>query len=116
MRVLVTGAPGFIGTHTVKALLLRNHEARVLDNVDPHVYPDDGSRRRLDPRVECIIGDVLNPDNVALALCDVDAIVHLAALTVNPNMEGVRSSIDLIEKAFAATGRAPAHRRWPATA
>ena len=98
MRVLVTGGPGFFGTHAVKALLRRSHQARVLDNPDPHVYPDDGSCRRLAPRVECIIADVLNPDNLALALCDADAIAHLAALTVNPNMEGVRSSIDLIEK------------------
>jgi len=96
MRVLVTGGLGFIGTHTVKALLLRGHEARVLDNLDPQIHSDDGARRRLDPRVECIIGDVRNPDDVALALRDIDAVVHLAALTgVGQSMYKMRHYIDV---------------------
>lgn len=96
MRVLVTGGLGFIGTHTVKALLLRGHEARVLDNLDPQIHPDDGARRRLDPRVECIIGDVRNPDDVALALRGIDAVVHLAALTgVGQSMYEVRRYVDV---------------------
>lgn len=81
MHVLVTGGLGFIGTHTVKVLLARGHEARVLDNLDPQVHPDDRALGHLDPRVQRIIGDVRDPDDVALALRDIDAVVHLAALT-----------------------------------
>ena len=96
MRVLVTGGLGFVGTHTVNALLARGHEARVLDNLDPQVHPDDGARRCLDPRAQCIIGDVRDPDDVALALRDIDAVVHLAALTgVGQSMYQMRRYVDV---------------------
>ena len=36
MRVLVTGAAGFIGYHTAKALLARGHEVVGLDNLNDY--------------------------------------------------------------------------------
>ena len=36
MRILVTGAAGFIGTHTAKALLARGDEVIGIDNFNPY--------------------------------------------------------------------------------
>jgi len=95
-RVLVTGAAGFIGSHTVEALLDRGDEVVGIDNFDASLDP----RRKRANIAEVLCHpnadrfslhelDIRDNDGV-LALCQrkkFDAIVHLAALA------GVRTSI-----------------------
>ena len=38
MRILVTGAAGFIGSHVVEAALAAGHEVRGLDSLPPQVH------------------------------------------------------------------------------
>lgn len=58
MRVLVTGGAGYIGSHTIKALIEANHKPVVLDNL---VY---GHRYAVEhfPSVPFILGDVGNQE------------------------------------------------------
>jgi dTDP-L-rhamnose 4-epimerase len=83
MRILVTGGAGFIGSHTVDALLSKGHEVRVYDNLDPQVHGARASGFKLpdyfDARAEFIYGDVRDKESVKAAMEGVDGIFHLAA-------------------------------------
>jgi dTDP-L-rhamnose 4-epimerase len=76
MRVLVTGAAGFIGSHIAETMRAGGHEVRGLDSLTPAVHngrPDHVSG-------ELTVGDVRDPAAVDEALAGVDAVCHQAAL------------------------------------
>ncbi len=76
MRVLVTGAAGFIGSHVAEALLAAGHEVRGFDSLSPAVHaarPDYVSW-------ELVTGDVCDPAAVDGALDGIDAVCHQAAM------------------------------------
>ena len=70
---LVTGGAGFIGSHTVDALLARGARVTVLDDLS------SGHRANLPASATFHEGSILDGDALARAVSDVDAVVHLAA-------------------------------------
>lgn len=74
MLVLVTGAFGNIGSHTVDALLEAGHRVRALR----HGVVDRRLERRWGARVEAVVGDVRDPRSLSAAVRGVDGVVHLA--------------------------------------
>lgn len=78
-RALVTGGAGFIGSHTVDALLDRGFEVRILDSLEPPVHLDRQPPSYLPDGAEMIVGDVRDPDAWLRALDGVDLVFHLAA-------------------------------------
>lgn len=80
MRVLVTGASGFLGCHTVAALLDADHAVRVL------VRSPTSLRNALEPlgvegdAVETRVGNATDRAAVEDALAGCDAVVHAAAV------------------------------------
>jgi dTDP-L-rhamnose 4-epimerase len=80
MKVLVTGGAGFVGSHTVDALVERGHEVRVFDSLDPQVHGQSaGIPEYLNPEVEFIKGDVRDRQALKKALEGMQAVFHLAA-------------------------------------
>ena len=76
MRVLVTGAAGFIGSHIAETMRAAGHDVRGLDSLSPAVHngrPDHVSG-------ELVVGDVRDPAAVDEALAGVDAVCHQAAM------------------------------------
>lgn len=82
MRVLITGGAGFIGSHTADALLAAGYAVRILDILDPQIHGPSGNfPAYLDPRIECLRGDVRDLETVNRALDGIDAVYHFAAGT-----------------------------------
>lgn len=78
MRCLITGGAGFIGSHTVDALLKKGYKVRILDNLTKPVHLK-GKPSYLPSDAEFFLGDVRNKDDWQKALRDVDVVFHFAA-------------------------------------
>jgi nucleoside-diphosphate-sugar epimerase len=78
MKVLVTGGTGFVGSHSVAALLSQGHQVRLL------VRSRDRVARSFSPlgvaEVESVLGDVTSPGSVEEAMVGCDAVLHAAAV------------------------------------
>jgi len=93
LRVLVTGAAGFIGSHVCEALVARGDDVVGLDNFDPF-YPRAVKERNLEalrrgPRFRFVEADVARDP---LPLDGVELVLHLAAKPgVRPSLENPAS-------------------------
>jgi UDP-glucuronate 4-epimerase len=93
MRIVVTGAAGFIGSHASERLVARGHEVIGFDVFDDFLYAAELKRRNAAvlaalPRFRLIEGDICDSTAIAALITpDVDVVCHLAALA------GVRPSL-----------------------
>lgn len=78
MRVLVTGAFGFVGTALVERLTAAGHEVRALTSRAEIAAAHDDTDKSSDLRV--VHGDVRDAEAMRRAVRDVDGVCHLAAL------------------------------------
>ena len=88
MRILLTGAFGNIGAHTLPQLLADGHTVRCFDVVS-------ATNRRLAARwrdqVEVVWGDLRYPADVAAAVQGQDLVIHLAFVVPRLSVTGVNS-------------------------
>lgn len=95
MRVMITGGTGFVGYHTAIALQAAGHEVVLLVR-----SAEKAARLYGDAVPQCVVGDIVDEDKVALALQGCDAAIHCAAMVstdakdadkvYNTNVEGAR--------------------------
>ncbi len=78
MNILVTGGAGFIGSHTVDALVQEGHTVRILDNLQKTVHPR-GKPHYISPEADFMLGDVRDKGTWVTALSDIDVVYHFAA-------------------------------------
>jgi dihydroflavonol-4-reductase len=78
MKVLVTGGRGFVGSHSVKAIVDAGHDLRLLVRSPGRLGP------ALEPLgvrgVEHVVGDATDAESVRRAMDGCDAVVHAAAI------------------------------------
>ena len=102
MRVAITGANGFVGSHVVAALL-----AGGTDELRGIVRDPDHARAELPPAgLEIRRGDVTDPTSLAGAFDRVDVVVHLVAIPTERhesfervNAQGTRAVVREAERA-----------------
>jgi UDP-glucuronate 4-epimerase len=93
MKIAVTGAAGFIGSHTCERLVARGHSVVGIDLFDDYLYSAELKRRNAAdlaalPGFALVTGDICDPAAIASVITpDVDVVLHLAALA------GVRPSL-----------------------
>ena len=109
--ILVTGASGFVGSHTIPALLDAQHRvvglvrtpaaAQAVRDRLPESHRDTSA-------LETRIADVTHPDTLPAALDGIDAVVHLVAIPRDldggaslrlVNTEGTRNVVVAMERA-----------------
>lgn len=75
MKVLVTGANGFLGSHIVKTLNKGQHEVKAF------ILEGTSEDNLKGLNYERFLGNLLNQDDVESALHTCDAVIHTAAIT-----------------------------------
>lgn len=105
MKILLTGAFGNIGNHTIKQLLDHNYIVRAFDVKNPNNIK---AAKVYNGQIEVIWGDIRKYESVFPAVEGVDAIIHLAAIIPPPsekhpklcyevNVNGTKNLIDAIK-------------------
>jgi dihydroflavonol-4-reductase len=102
MRLFITGATGFVGTHVVQLAEAQGAELRLLARAASNTA-------RLPKGADVVVGDLREPERFAAALKGCDALIHVAAdyrLWVpdpaemyKANVEGTRSLLRLAREA-----------------
>lgn len=80
MKILVTGACGFIGSHLAEELVRLGHDVRALvyyNSFNSYGWLDQSDQQS---RMEIVLGDVRDPHCVRHVMKGCDLVLHLAAL------------------------------------
>ena len=86
MKVLVTGADGFIGSHLVERLLEKGHEVKAFvyyNSFNNWGWLDTFPKEKLE-QIEIFQGDIRDPNGVREAMKGIEEVFHLAALIAIP--------------------------------
>ena len=77
MNILVTGGAGYVGSHTVRALIAAGHEVWVYDNLTT-------GHRAAVPEGRLFVGDLNDRPLLEFVLQEkkIEAVMHFAALTL----------------------------------
>jgi UDP-glucose 4-epimerase len=98
MKALVTGGCGFIGSHTVDALLADGFEVVVIDNLS-NGRPQNLAHHQGNPNLAVHIADIADYDAIEPLFEGVDWVFHLAALadivpSIQRPLEYHRANVD----------------------
>jgi NAD dependent epimerase/dehydratase len=86
MKILLTGADGFIGSHLTEALVRSGHDVRafVMYNSFNSWGWLDQSPKEIKSQIDVFAGDIRDPNGVRIATKGCSAVIHLAALIAIP--------------------------------
>jgi dTDP-L-rhamnose 4-epimerase len=85
-NILITGGAGFIGSNLALALIQKDYNVTVLDNLSPQIHGDNAEDNsflflKIKNKLTFIKGSVTSKEDWIMALANQHAIIHLAAET-----------------------------------
>jgi uncharacterized protein YbjT (DUF2867 family) len=104
LKVLVTGATGFVGPHVANAIVDAGHEVRVLER-KPGSWSKAGIRCQ-----EAVQGDMTDAASLETAVADRDVVVHLVAIRQGSEQQFQRIMIEGTRNLIAAAKKAGVRR------
>jgi uncharacterized protein YbjT (DUF2867 family) len=103
MKVALTGATGFIGSHVLAELQGHGHEVTAL-------VPDDSHSKAVGgPGVRPVVVDLYDGPAVVSLLSDADAAIHTASPGDEKSADLDSAVVDAAIEAFDGTGKAYLH-------
>src|SRR5204863_8814698 len=99
MKVALTGATGFIGSHVLTELQEHGHEVTALVRDDAHANAVAG------PGVSPVVVDLSDGPAVARLLSDADGAIHTASPGDETSADLDSSVVHAAIEAFAGTGK-----------
>jgi nucleoside-diphosphate-sugar epimerase len=103
MKVALTGATGFIGSHVLAELHQHGHEVRAL-------VPDDARANAVAaPGVRAVVVDLYDRPAVVSALSDTDGAIHTASPGDETSADLDSAVVDAAIEAFGGTGKPYLH-------
>ncbi|SDQ20199.1 SDR family NAD(P)-dependent oxidoreductase [Natronobacterium texcoconense] len=87
-NVLVTGGCGSIGAEVVSELVDDDPDLiRIVDNSEQGLASFRGSFGDVEPTIDCVLANIRDKDQLAVAMRDVDVVFHVAAMKHVPMVE-----------------------------
>ena len=111
MKIFLTGADGFIGSHLVEKLVNLNYQTKVLvmyNSFNSWGWLDTLDKKIRD-KIEIFTGDIRDPNCLKEAMKGCDTVIHLANIANDPSVElnpllswevNVLASHQIIEKSY----------------
>jgi nucleoside-diphosphate-sugar epimerase len=115
MKVLVTGASGFLGQYVVVAALRQGHQVMAMVRSPkagqrPSQPRTDGFSWHNHPNVELVRADLGQPDELAKAVAPAEAVIHLAAVKSGSFEEQMAGTVTATKNLLEAMGKAGVQR------
>jgi nucleoside-diphosphate-sugar epimerase len=107
MKLLVTGATGFLGQYVVASAIERGHQVRAVVRPASAALPAAWAG---DPRIQPVRGDLRRASDIPPMLEGVDAVIHLAAAKAGDLFDQFASTVVATENLLGAMDKAHTER------
>lgn len=106
MRVFLTGATGFVGSHLTARLLAEGHKLRTV------VRDRYAAQTKLDHRVNIVTADLLSGGGLGEAIAGCDAVIHLVGVILEKHRYTFEKAHVVTTRNLLDAAKAVRVRRW----